>query len=59
MTPRELTVQLYGARAAADAKGPAQRAVRKAARDLYGNAPGRRWDFTPQQIAAIKKRLKG
>jgi hypothetical protein len=59
MTPKELAVALYGSREAADPKGAAQRVVRKAARDLYGSAPDGRWQFSEDQIAAIKQRLGG
>jgi hypothetical protein len=58
MTPKELATALYGRAAAADPKGVAQRAVRQAARDLYDNAPGGRWHFSEDQIAAIKRQLR-
>jgi hypothetical protein len=57
MTPKELAAKLWNPKAAADPKGKAQRAVRKAARDLWGNAPGGRWLFSSEQVAAIERHL--
>lgn len=57
MTPKELAAKLWSPKAAADPKGKAQRAIRKAARDLWGNAPGGRWRFSKEQIAAVELRL--
>jgi hypothetical protein len=59
MTPKELAAKMWSPKAAADPKGKAQRAIRKAARDLWGNAPGGRWRFSKAQVAAIERRLNG
>jgi hypothetical protein len=57
MTPRDLAAEIWGPNAAADPKGPAQRLIRKIARGLWGNAPGGRWVFDAEQIAAIRARI--
>jgi hypothetical protein len=57
MTPKELAAKLGSPKAAADPKGKAQRAIRKAARDLWGNAPGGRWRFSGEQVTAIERHL--
>lgn len=57
VTPKELTIELWGRAAAADPKGPAQRLIRKVARELWGNVPGGRWDFNEAQAAAIRARV--
>jgi hypothetical protein len=57
MTPKELAAKLWNPKAAAHPKGKAQRAVRKAARDLWCNAPGGRWQFSRAQVAAIERHL--
>jgi hypothetical protein len=57
MTPKELAAKLWSQKAAADPKGKPQRAIRKAARDLWGNAPGGRWRFSKAEVAAIERHL--
>jgi hypothetical protein len=57
MTPKELAIELWGRRAGSDPKGAAQRQIRKAARRLFGRAPGRRWHFTAAQAAAIRREV--
>jgi len=59
MRPKELAAKMWSPQAAVDSKGKAQRAIRKAARDLLGNAPGGRWRFSEAQVAAIERRLNG
>lgn len=55
LTPKELAIEIWGRRAGTDPKGAAQRQIRKAARDMFGRAPGGRWHFTPAQAARIRK----
>jgi hypothetical protein len=59
MTPKELAAKMWSPKAAVDSKGKAQRAIRKATRDLWGNAPGGRRRFSKEQVAAIERRLNG
>jgi hypothetical protein len=60
LEPKQLAAQLFG-QSHGEARSAGARAVRKAARELFPNeAPGKggSWNLTPDQAAAIGKRLR-